>query len=250
MRLTFNRVWMARCLAASAFVVSVAAHAALWGYVDDAGTPHIATEKLDDRYQLFFKGGTKPPVPNATAVAETEARVAFASSPIFQRVMASRDLHRFERLIEHYAHSQQLEPALVKAVIAVESSFEPDAISAKGAVGLMQIIPGTGERYGVTGDAKRSVAQKLRDPAINLAVGTRYLHDLLALFADDLDLALAAYNAGEQTVKRYDNAIPPFAETRDYVKLVRQFQSFYQPPQPPIPTTIRFVIERVRTPPG
>jgi soluble lytic murein transglycosylase-like protein len=135
-------------------------------------------------------------------------------------------------------------------VIAVESSFEADAISTKGAIGLMQIIPETGERYGVAGDAKRSVEQKLRDPAINLAVGTRYLRDLLALFAGDLDLALAAYNAGEQTVKRYDNAIPPFAETRDYVKLVRQFHSFYQPPQPPFPTKVRFVIQRGRAPPG
>ncbi len=115
----------------------------------------------------------------------------------------------------------------------------------------MQIIPAEpASAMGVTGDAKRSVAQKLRDPATNLAVGTHYLHDLLALFADDLDLALAAYNAGEQTVKRYDNAIPPFAETQDYVQLVRQFHSFYQPPQLVLPTKTRIVIERARIPPS
>ena len=130
----------------------------------------------------------------------------------------------------------------MKAVIAVESSFEPDAVSEKGAIGLMQIIPGTGERYGVTGDARRSVEQKLRDPATNLGVGTHYLRDLLILFGDDLELALAAYNAGEQTVKRYDDAIPPFAETRQYVKLVLQFHSFYQPPPPVAPKPIRIVI--------
>jgi soluble lytic murein transglycosylase-like protein len=117
----------------------------------------------------------------------------------------------------------------VKAVIAVESSFDPEAESAKGAIGLMQIIPATGERYGVAGDGKRSVEQKLRDPAINLSVGTRYLRDLLVLFADDLELALAAYNAGEGSVKRFDSQVPPFVETREYVRLVQQFLLFYRP---------------------
>ncbi len=79
----------------------------------------------------------------------------------------------------------------MKTVIAVESSFQPNAVSVKGAVGLMQIIPETGERYGVVGDATRSIAQKLCDRAIDVRVGTRHLHYLLMLFADDLALALA-----------------------------------------------------------
>ena len=191
-----------------------------------------STKKLDDRYQLFFKGRTTFEAPDAAA--DIQSRAALERTPIFHRVMDQPNARRFAPLIEQYAKLQQLDPALVKAVIAVESSFQPNAVSVKGAVGLMQIIPETGERYGVMGDATRSIEQKLRDPAINLRVGTRYLHDLLVLFADDLALALAAYNAGEDAVARYDNTVPPFAETQEYVKLVQQFHSFYQP-LPPLP---------------
>jgi soluble lytic murein transglycosylase-like protein len=229
-------------LAALAFTVSMTARADIWGYVDETGTARISSKKLDDRYRLFFKGGTTVEAPDAAAVADTQARAAFERTPVFQRVMDHRDAGRFEPLIEQYAKLQQLDPALVKAVIAVESSFQPNAVSAKGAVGLMQIIPETGERYGVAGDATRSVEQKLRDPAINLRVGTRYLRDLLELFEDDLELALAAYNAGENAVTRYDNTIPPFAETQEYVKLVQQFRSFYRPLPPAPPKQIRIVI--------
>ena len=119
--------------------------------------------------------------------------------------------------------------------MAVESAYDPDAVSGKGALGLMQVIPETGERYGVTGDQKRTLTQKLLDPAINVQVGTRYLRDLLALFSDDVALALAAYNAGENTVQRYDNQIPPFPETQEFVKLVQQFYALYRPPPPPRP---------------
>jgi soluble lytic murein transglycosylase-like protein len=233
------------CLAALAVGGSMTARAEIWGYVDETGTARIATTKLDDRYQLFFKGGTTDEARD-TAVAEAQARAAFERTPAFQRIKDHRNAGRFELLIDHYAKLQQLDPALVKAVIAVESSFEPEAVSARGAVGLMQIIPETGERYGIASDATRSVEQKLRDPTINLRVGTRYLHDLLALFADDLELALAAYNAGEKAVMRYDNTIPPFAETREYVKQVQQFRSFYRPPSPVPAKQIR--IARVRAP--
>ena len=238
---------MAQCLTALAFGVSMAAHADIWGYVDETGTARISTKKLDDRYQLFFKGGTTFEAGDAAAVIEMQARAAFERTPLFLRVVDHRNVGRFEPLIERYAKLERLDPALVKAVIAVESSFEPEAVSAKGAIGLMQIIPETGERYGVAGDATRSVEQKLRDPAINLRVGTRYLHDLLALFADDLELALAAYNAGENAVTRYDNTIPPFAETREYVKLVQQFRSFYRTPSPVPQKQLRMVIPRRRS---
>ena len=78
-------------------------------------------------------------------------------------------------------------------------------------------------------------------------MGTRYLHDLLVLFADDLELALAAYNAGENAVARYDNAVPPFAETLEYVKLVQQFHSFYRPLPPLPPKHLRIVVPGRRT---
>jgi soluble lytic murein transglycosylase-like protein len=241
-RSRFRRVLVTQFLAALAVGVSVPACADIWGYVDETGTARISTRQLDERYQLFFKGGTRVDAPDAATVAATQAHAAFEGLPATRRVMDHRNAERFQPLIDRHAVLQQVDPALVKAIIAVESSFEPDAVSPKGAIGLMQIIPETGERYGVVADARRSVEQKLRDPAINLSVGTRYLRDLLALFADDIELALAAYNAGEQTVERYGNVIPPFAETRAYVKRVRQFHSSYRPPPPGLPSQLRVVI--------
>ena len=82
----------------------------------------------------------------------------------------------------------------------------------------MQVIPDTGERYGLAGDARRSIAQLLLDPATNLRIGTRYLRDLLDRFENSLPLALAAYNAGEGSVAARENTVPPFAETRDFVR--------------------------------
>ena len=243
-----GRVLTARSLAVLALGISIAGQADLWGYVDESGTAHIATRQLSDRYQLFLRGGTDVMPPDAPVAAAESARAAFERTPLFQRTAGSPNIHRFEALIHKHATLQMLDPALVKAVIAVESSFEPDAVSGKGAVGLMQIIPETGARYGVVGDARRSIEQKLRDPAINLGVGTRYLHDLLALFENDLELTLAAYNAGEQTVKRYQNTVPPFVETREYVKLVQQFLSFYSPPAPVPATRVRVVVPGRRNP--
>ncbi len=243
-----RQLLIAQCLAALTFGAAVTARADIWGYVDETGAARISTTKLDDRYQLFFKGRTTAEAPDAAA--DTPSPAAFERASRFQRVMDQPNAGRFAPLIDHFAKLQQLDPALVKAVIAVESSFQPNAVSVKGAVGLMQIIPQTGERYGVVGDATRSIEQKLRDPAINLRVGTRHLRYLLALFADDLELALAAYNAGEHAVTRHDNTIPPYAETQEYVKLVRQFHSFLRPPPPVPPKQVRMIVPGQRTLPN
>jgi soluble lytic murein transglycosylase-like protein len=218
------------------------ARADVWGFVDETGTARIAATRLDERYQLFLKGGVTAGPADSAAVVDAAARPAFERTRLFQRAMNHRGGDRFESLIERHAKLQHLDPALVRAIIAVESSFDPDAVSPKGAVGLMQVIPETGERYGIADDGMRTVAQKLRDPEVNVRVGTRYLRDLIALFANDLGLALAAYNAGEGAVARYDNTIPPFAETREYVRLVRQFHSFYRPALPVSPATVRIVV--------
>ena len=224
------RVLLGTLACAAAHVAS----ADVWGYIDEQGRPHVATERLDDRYQLFFKGRTSadalPPSANDAVIDE-----AFVRTAIFRRIEGHPNVKRFEPLIARNAKLQHVDVALVKAVVAVESAYEPDAVSGKGALGLMQVIPETGERYGVTGDQKRTLTQKLPDPAINVQVGTRYLRDLLALFSDDVALALAAYNAGENAVQRYDNQIPPFPETQEFVKLVQQFYALYRPPPPPRP---------------
>lgn len=160
----FKQILGAPCLAALAVTVSMSARADIWGYVDETGTARISSTKLDARYHLFFKGGTTVEAPDAAAVANTQLRAAFERTPVLQRAVDHRNAGLFEPLIEQYAKLQQLDPALVKAVIAVESSFEPDAVSAKGAVGLMQIVPETAERYGVAGDATRSVGKNCAIP--------------------------------------------------------------------------------------
>lgn len=108
------------------------------------------------------------------------------------------------------AERNGLDSLLLAAVVQVESRFHPRAVSAVGAVGLMQVMPDTGALYGVT---------NLTDPASNLDVGSRYFSELLNLFSGDLELALAAYNAGPGAVKRF-GGVPPYAETRSYVDKV------------------------------
>ncbi len=238
-----RRVASIACLIALALAFAGSVRADLWGYLDDQGAAHFATEKLDERYQLFFKGETNR---DAAARARSEAAAPgedLSRSRIYQYVTKHPNVAKYTPLIERNAKSNGVDPALVKAVIAVESAFEPGAISPKGALGLMQLTADTAARYGVVADRSRSAEQKLLDPSINLSVGTRHLRDLLALFANDIGLALAAYNAGEQAVHRYKQTIPPFPETQEYVKLVRQFYALYRPP-PPAP--VRLMIPRRR----
>lgn len=138
----------------------------------------------------------------------------------------------FADLIEQAARRARLEPALVHAVIHVESRYNPAARSPKGALGLMQVMPQTAARYGVR-DAARSVHD-------NLAAGTRYLRDLLDLFGGRLDLALAAYNAGEHAVIRHGGRIPPYRETRQYVPAVlERYEALREPPAPAQPPARR-----------
>jgi soluble lytic murein transglycosylase-like protein len=117
-------------------------------------------------------------------------------------------------LINAVADKYRLDPALLHAVIRAESSYNPWAVSNKGAVGLMQLMPGTAERYGV---------RDRRNPVENIEGGARYLSDLIDMFPSDIRLVIAAYNAGENAVKRHGNRIPPIAETRDYVLRVLDY---------------------------
>ena len=115
---------------------------------------------------------------------------------------------RYDSYIEQYAMSYGVDPVLVRAVIQVESDFNPRCVSNKNARGLMQLIPETARRYGVA---------DVFDPEQNIRGGVKYLADLLSMFPGDLPRALAAYNAGEGAVQRY-GGIPPYEETSTYVK--------------------------------
>ncbi len=209
------------------------AHADLWAYVDERGVAHFAAEQADARYQLFFRGaafdsahplseGAPPP---SGALPATGARLLafFEISPDYQRV---------RHHLRAAARRHGVEYALLQALIAAESGFDAAAVSPRGAIGLMQLMPATASRFGVVADARRTVEQKLADPAVNVPVGTRYLRYLLDLFPGRMDLALAAYNAGEGAVQRAGRQIPPFKETRNYVRTVMGLYAQLQPPAP------------------
>ena len=119
------------------------------------------------------------------------------------------------KLVEKMSGRYKLDPKLVLAVIAVESAFQPDAVSSSNAQGLMQLIPATAKRFGV---------RDAFDPADNLRGGMAYLRWLLTHFKGNVTLAVAAYNAGEGAVKKY-SGVPPFAETRKYVRKIRRLYS-------------------------
>lgn len=118
---------------------------------------------------------------------------------------------KYAGMIAQAAAKHQVDEKLLHAVIQAESAYDAAAVSSAGAVGLMQLMPATARRYGVT---------DRRDPDQNINGGTRYLKDLLKMFNSNLDLAVAAYNAGENAVIKYHNSIPPYPETRNYVKQV------------------------------
>lgn len=127
------------------------------------------------------------------------------------RALLSARGERYRSVVEQVARDYALDSALLHAVIATESAYDPRAVSPKGAVGLMQLMPETARRYGVS---------DLFDPAQNVRAGARYLRDLLARFDNDIALSLAAYNAGERAVIDRGYRIPPYKETIHYVPTV------------------------------
>lgn len=221
------------CLA----LVTGAAHADLWAFVDARGVTHFAAEKLDERYALFFRGpsfdserdigaqqaGAVDADPRTTLAARSRVQSYFDILPAYKSVRPH---------LKRAAERSGVDYALLKAVIATESGFDVHAVSAKGALGLMQLMPATAERFGVTAVGTRTLAQQLHDPAVNVPAGARYLRHLLDLFDGRLDLALAAYNAGEGAVRRAGQQIPPFKETQNYVKTVLALYRQLQPLAP------------------
>ena len=136
--------------------------------------------------------------------------------------------------------------SLLKALIVTESGFNPYAVSPKGAVGLMQLIPPTAQRYGVTAGEGGTIEEKLTDPKTNIKAGARYLADLIKRFPGRLELALAAYNAGEGAVQRAGNKIPNYPETQNYVKTVMQLYSGLSPAVSSFPAPFKVQTGRVR----
>ncbi|HYL01205.1 MAG TPA: lytic transglycosylase domain-containing protein [Steroidobacteraceae bacterium] len=169
------------------------ARADIYSFVDEAGVTHFSNVPTDGRYRLLLAA---PPAPAPAPSGDTHW------------LARSR---AFDPYIETAARETQVQPQLVRAIIVVESAFNPKAVSRRGAVGLMQLLPETARRYG---------ASNAFDPKQNISAGTRYLRDLIARYGNNLELVLAAYNAGADAVERYGKRIPPYSETRQYVPAV------------------------------
>jgi soluble lytic murein transglycosylase-like protein len=220
-----------RILAAAVLALALvsAARAEVWGYVDAKGVAHFAAEKLDERYQLFFRGGESFDTaqgivtPRAVAVPTAQPKLIafFEVSPSYKQV---------KHHLREAASVHGVDFELLQALIATESGFDAQAVSPKGALGLMQLMPATAARYGVTADAKVPLEKKLFDARTNIRAGTRYLADLIRMFPGKLDLAVAAYNAGENAVMRAGNKVPNYRETQNYVKTVLQIYAMLKPP--------------------
>jgi hypothetical protein len=212
------------------------AHADVWAYIDANGVTHFAPEQLDARYEVFFKGDETlagaAQVPSAT-LQTPEARQTPPPAGT-SRMVTYFEISPGAKAVKHHlreaARSQQIDVELLQAIIATESGFDRLAVSPKGAIGLMQLLPSTASRFGVVADAKTSIEQKLTDPHTNIRAGSRYLSYLLGLFPGPVELAVAAYNAGEGAVQRAGNRIPNFLETQNYVKTVMQLYQLLKPP--------------------
>lgn len=212
------------------------AHADVWGYVDAKGVAHFAAERLDDRYELFYRGneGFGTATPEGTAAAASTPRAVAVPSAAPKLIAFFEVSHSF-KLVKHHVReastAQSIDFELLQALIATESGFDPRAVSPKGAVGLMQLIPATAQRFGVVADSQFTIEQKLTDPRTNVRAGTRYLRYLINMFPGQIELALAAYNAGEGAVQRAGNKIPNYPETQNYVKTVMQIYTMLKPPE-------------------
>ncbi|MEQ6292131.1 lytic transglycosylase domain-containing protein [Vogesella sp. GCM10023246] len=168
----------------------------IYSFTDSEGVVHLSNVPQDWRYRLLQRGPREP------AQASTRSR----------RQADSQQLRlRWGELVDRTAQALSMDAALLHAVVATESGYNPQAVSPKGAMGLMQLMPATALRYGV--------ADPL-DPEQNMRAGALYLRDLMTRFQNNLHLALAAYNAGEQAVMRYNNTVPPYQETRNYIPRV------------------------------
>ncbi|NTV70186.1 MAG: lytic transglycosylase domain-containing protein [Azonexaceae bacterium] len=186
------------CLAVTALAPFEAqAVSGIFGFVDDDGVEHLSNIPDDRRYRLVLADRFEP------------ARAALrAPRGVFALPYGQRPFHDS---VMRASSESGVDAKLLHAVITVESGYNQSAVSPKGATGLMQLLPTTARRYGT---------ENLLDPGENIRAGARYLRDLLVLFDNNLELALAAYNAGENAVIRHGRRLPPYAETRRYVPLV------------------------------
>lgn len=184
-------------------------------YSDRNGFSEIKPENVPDNIVVNVNGEEYRPKTRRDDKPAAKPKTADNLRLRSVRPGSSKNKKEFEQLIAKTADKHHVDPKLLHAVIQAESAYNPSAVSSAGAVGLMQLMPATAARFGVT---------DRYDPIQNIEGGTRYLKHLLHLFNSDLRLAVAAYNAGENAVIRNHNSIPPYAETQHYVSEVLSLQ--------------------------
>ena len=226
--------------------LALPARADVWGFVDEKGIAHFASERVDDRYELFFRNAESFDTSLDAAMpqpAHDPVLLPAAPNKLLDFFQVSPTFKLVRQHLRDASSDHNIDFELLQALIAAESGFNTSAVSPKGAIGLMQLMPATARRYGVEGDMRIALEQKLADPKINIKTGTRYLRDLINMFPGRLDLALASYNAGEGAVQRAGNNIPNYKETQNYVKTVMQLYNGLKPPAAVVeqrfPTRIR-----------
>ena len=175
--------------------VAPVCRADIYAFTDGSGTTHFTDHPDDARFKLILR---TPVETSGSHPADAKRASAWLARSV-----------EYDAVINRAADAARVRPELVRAVIVVESGFNPRAISRRGAIGLMQLLPATARQYG---------AFNAFDPEQNIYAGARYLAELITRYgADKLDLVLAAYNAGERAVERYGYRIPPYKETQAYV---------------------------------
>lgn len=179
------------------------AQADIYSRLDESGSLTLSNYSTDKRDTLLLKSVKEQASDNTATAADASGAAAYAP------------------LLTEAARRHEVDAALLHAVITAESAYNAKAVSLKGAAGLMQLMPATAQRLGVT---------DVYDPAQNILAGAKYLKELLQRFDNDLPLTLAAYNAGENAVARYGNRIPPYRETRGYVtRVLKLYQKRHNP---------------------
>ena len=222
--------WSLFAVVAMAFAIASPARAEVWGFVDDKGVAHFAQSRVDDRYELYFRGGESFDTASGVGTPRAVAVPSKATSKLIAFFEFSPSYKQVQHHLRAASKASDIDYELLKAVIATESGFDAGAVSPKGAIGLMQVMPATAQRYGVSADKKTSVQKKLADPGVNVKTGARYLRELMDMYSGNLELALAAYNAGEGAVLRAGKRVPNFPETQNYVKTVLQLYAMLRPP--------------------
>ena len=200
-------------------------------------TPSMADAQIyawrDGAGNLVLSDKPKDPSAKTYAVAPTAASPSGAGGFRTTKASFSRRAAEYDDLIVEHSTRHALSPDFIRAVIQAESAFNPRALSAKGAMGLMQLMPQTARAYGVLNPF---------NAAENIRAGVAYLRSLLDRFNQDESLALAAYNAGPAAVEKYGRSVPPYKETRRYVATIRGASS---PPVAPPATRVFKTIDIV-----